>query len=102
MRVFDALIGNTERSPTTMLYDTTDLLLILTNHGDTFDAGTVWSGYFSPGRSEVNDEWRKALRRLDDDALQAKLGEVLNVQQLEALRQRRDALLDSPAVLHSD
>jgi hypothetical protein len=93
MRVFDALIGNTERSPTTMLYDTTDLLLILTNHGDTFDAGTVWSGYFSPGR---------ALRRLDDDALQAKLGEVLNVQQLEALRQRRDALLDSPAVLHSD
>ena len=93
MRVFDALIGNAGRTPTSMLYDTEDLLLILINHGDAFGAGTTLPGHFSSADISVSDEWRAALLKLDGDALRAELGDVLTERQLAGLMQRRDALL---------
>jgi len=102
MRVFDALIDNTARTSSAMLYDPQNMLLILVDHGAAFGAGTVWQGHAAAAEFVVGDEWRRALRELDDDALQAELGDVLDERQLAGLKQRRDALLDSPAVHRSD
>jgi len=102
MRVFDALIANPGRDPATMLYDEDDLLLILVNHDDAFQTGTVWPGHSSAAEFAINDEWRRALRGLDDDSLRAELGEVLDERQLKALMQRRDALVDTPPVYRSE
>ncbi len=93
MRVFDALIGNAGRTPTAMLYDTEDLLLILVDHRDAFRAGATWPGHSSSADFSVSDEWRAALLKLDDESLRAELGDVLSARQLAGLMQRRDALL---------
>ncbi|MGB5629185.1 MAG: metallophosphoesterase [Woeseiaceae bacterium] len=93
MRVFDALIGNAGRTPTAMLYDTEDLLLILVDHRDAFRAGATWPGHSSSADFSVSDEWRAALLKLDDESLRAELDDVLSARQLAGLMQRRDALL---------
>jgi len=93
MRVFDALIDNSARTPSTMLYDPEDLLLILVDHGGAF--ATVGPGHVAHAEVTAGKQWRTALRGLDDDALRAELGDVLDEQQLAELKQRRDALLDN-------
>jgi hypothetical protein len=97
MRVFDALIGNTGRTPSTMLYDPDDLLLILVSHGAAFGAGTAWSGYFLNPELTVGEQWRTALRELDDDTLRKELGDLLGEERLAGLERRRDALLNNSA-----
>ena len=93
MRVFDRLIHNPARSPASILYDPDDWLLILTDHEQSFGKDSEPSVY--PGDAEfgTGDEWRAALRELDDETLAAFLGDVLDEDRLIALRDRRDALL---------
>jgi hypothetical protein len=93
MRVFDALIDNSARTPSAMLYDPEDLLLILVDHGAAF--ATVGPGHIAHAEITAGKQWRTALRGLDDDALRAELGDVLDEQQLADLKQRRDALMSN-------
>lgn len=97
MRVFDALIDNSARSPSTMLYQSADILLILVDHGAAFGTGTVWPGHSANAGFVVGNQWKTALRKLDDAALRAELGDVMDEQRLAGLTQRRDALLNNTA-----
>ena len=78
-----------------MLYDPDDVLLILINHGEAFDAGIAVFGHSPYTGLTVGKQWQTALRELDDNALQAELGGVLDERRLAGLMQRRDALLSN-------
>jgi hypothetical protein len=92
MHIFDVLIGNSARTPSTMLYDPEDMLLILIGHEEAF--GTTWPGHSAHAEFRVGKDWQMALRQLDGDALGEVLGDVLDGQQLAELEQRRDALVN--------
>jgi hypothetical protein len=102
MRVFDALIGNSSRMQSSILFDPEDMLLMLVDHSSAFGNGENQPGHSMHTGLTVGKQWQIALRSLDDETLQAALGDVLGEQQLKALEQRRDALLDSPIARRSD
>jgi len=93
MYVFDALINNQGRTPSSMLYSPDDWLLMLVDHGRAFGSDPGYPGYLEDIELTVGDQWRTALGRLDDDVLRTELGDVLNDDQLAALARRRDDLL---------
>ena len=97
MRIFDALISNPARTPSTMLYQPNDILLILVNHAESFGARAAWPGHSPYAGLTIGAEWKAALSRLDDATLRTELGDVLSEQQLAGLGQRRDALLTNSA-----
>lgn len=94
MDVFDALINNQGRTPSSMIYGPDDWLLILIDHGRAFGADPGYPEYLEEGVGlTVGDQWRKVLAALTDDVLRAELGDILNEDQLTALARRRDGLL---------
>jgi hypothetical protein len=100
MHVFDALINNSARTPSSMLYGLEDGLLVLVGHERSFGANPGRPAYLEDIELAVGDQWRSALSELNDEALRAELGDVLDDDRLAALGVRRDALLDnSPALI---
>lgn len=98
MFVFDALINNSARSLSSMLYSGDDWSLVLIDHEHSFGTHPGRPAYIKDTEFAVGDQWRSALSELNDDALRAELGDVLDADQLAALGARRDALLkESPA-----
>jgi hypothetical protein len=93
MLVFDALIHNVGRMPSSMVYDREDWLLMLIDHDSTFSVDTRLPRDLVQAGLIVTDEWRAALRALDDDVLRAVLGDALNNKRMMALGKRRDALI---------
>ncbi len=93
MLVFDALINNEARSPSSMVYDRNEWLLMLLDHENAFSADESLPVDVVNVGLDVNDEWRVALRELDNKTLQLALGDSLNKDRLKALGKRRDALL---------
>jgi len=93
MYIFDTLIRNRARTPSSMLYSPDDWYLMLVDHGDAFDAETDWPSYLREVDLAIGEQWRIALLELDNDVLQEELGGVLDEQRLAALVQRRDALI---------
>ena len=93
MHVFDALINNQGRTPSSMLYSPDDWLLILIGHDTSFSAEVGRPEYLRGIELTMGDQWRTALAALDDYVLRAELGDVLNEDQLVALARRRDGLL---------
>ena len=93
MYVFDALINNQGRTPSSMLYSPDDWLLLLIDHGSAFGTNPAYPEYLEDIELTVGDQWRMALGRLDDDVLRTELGDVLHEDQLAALARRRDSLL---------
>jgi len=91
--VFDALIHNASRSPSSMLFDPDDWLLMLVDHVGTFGTDTTLPASFATVDLAVGNQWRAALRALDDDVLSRELGGLLNKKRLSALGKRRDALI---------
>lgn len=98
MYVFDALINNTARTPSSMLYSSDDWLLLLVDHERSFGTKTGRPAYLGEVELVVGDQWRSALSDLDDKALRAMLGDVLDDDRLAALAARRDALLEQSRV----
>jgi len=92
MHVFDALILNPSRTPSSMLYSPDDWLLILVDHENSFSADAGRMMYPEEGQFDIGDEWRAVLLELDDEALREELGDVLDDDRLAALDKRRDAL----------
>jgi len=93
MHVFDALIHNTARTPSSMLYSPDDWLLILVDHENSFDVKKGRPAFLENIELAIGDQWRNALLDLDNEALRAELGDVLDDKRLTALAKRRDALV---------
>lgn len=93
MYVFDALIHNPARAPSSMLYNPDDWLLMLVDNENSFSVETARPAYLEDVELVVGDEWRSALLKLDDTVLRAELGDVLDEDRLAALGRRRDALV---------
>ena len=93
MYVFDALIGNPARTPSSMLYSPDDWLLMLIEHENSFGVETDRPAYLKEIELAVGDQWRATLTDLDDEVLREELGDVLDERRLEELGERRDALI---------
>ena len=91
--VFDVLIFNEGRTLERMIYDTRDWGLILIEHERAFAARKGRPRHLENAPVEVTDGWRAALSELNDETLQAELGDVLDKKRLRALASRRDELL---------
>jgi len=96
MHVFDALINNSARTLSSMLYSRDELSLMLIDHEHSFGTSPGRPAYLEDIELAVGDQWRSALSELNDEALRAELGDVLDDDRLAALGVRRDALLNEP------
>lgn len=93
MYVFDVLVYNEGRTPNRMIYDTRDWGLILIEHERAFSTRTGRPRHLEKAPVEVTTGWHNALAELDDEVLEAELGDVLDAKRLRALASRRDELL---------
>jgi len=91
-RVFDMLIGNPERKPTDILYAPGDGGLRLIDHSKAFCAGARIRRGDTP--LEIEPGLREALAGLDDAWAALQLGHLLDEQEIAALLERRDLLLE--------
>jgi len=92
MQVFDALINNSARTLSSMLYSPDDLSLMLIDHEQSFGTSLGRPEYLKGVELAVGDQWRSALSELNDETLRTELGDVLDDDRLAALGARRDAL----------
>lgn len=93
MYVFDALIHNPARTPSSMLYSPENWLLILVGHENGFGTAEGRPAYLKDIELAIGDQWRMALLEIDDETLRTNLGDVLDERHLAALSKRRDAML---------
>ena len=93
MYVFDTLIHNEGRSLKRMLYEPSDWSLILVEHDRAFKATKSRPPHLKTVELKITDGWREALLALDNSALAAQLGDVLDRRRLKSLGKRRDELL---------
>lgn len=93
MLVFDALVHNAARSPSSMVYDREEWLLMLVDHENAFSGDESLPADLVKVGLTVSDEWRAALDALSDRVLRKELGDVLDKERLRALGKRRDALI---------
>jgi len=93
MKVFDVLIGNHERTPSSMLYSPEDWLLMLIDHEKSFGTEINRPLYQKEIELPIGDQWLTALLDLDDSELHEELGDVLDGRRLKALSDRRDTLI---------
>ena len=93
MFVFDALIHNTGRTPSTMVYSPDDWLLMLVDHENAFGMQQEDLANLKGVELSVGDQWRTVLQTLDNETLRSGLGDVLDKRRLSALASRRDALI---------
>jgi len=94
MFVFDSLIYNAARTPSTMLYSPEDWLLMLVDNENSFGAEQGRPAYLKDIDLTIGEQWRTALLDIDDETLRTILGDVLDNRRITALAKRRDALLD--------
>ena len=94
MYVFDVLIYNEGRVPTSMVYSPENWQLLLMGHQNAFSTKRDKPGYLEPVPLDLTGAWVEALRSLTDDRLEELLGDVLDSRRLSALGKRRDMLLD--------
>ena len=94
MFVFDALIHNVSRSPSSMLFEQENWLLMLVDHMDSFSLSGALPASAQGADLVVGDQWRTALLFINDKVLRRELGDVLDRERMTALRQRRDLLLE--------
>ena len=93
MLVFDALVHNEARSPSSMVYDREEWSLMLVDHENAFSTDESLPADLVKVGLVVSDEWRAALLALDDKVLRKELVDALDKERLLALGKRRDALI---------
>ncbi|MEQ8861476.1 MAG: metallophosphoesterase [Pseudomonadales bacterium] len=96
---FDALIGNEGRSAQNMVYDRRTWRLGSIDHGDGFGRGERFPAYVERTPQRLPQGLARRLRELDEETLQAELGDLLDERRIRALLARRDALLATWQVL---
>ncbi len=91
--VFDVLLYNEGRAPSSMVYDTADWQLMLMGHPNSFGTRAGRPPYLAKVPLEITDTWVDALTSLSDEVLTEQLGDVLDKRRIVALAKRRDLLL---------
>jgi hypothetical protein len=94
MYIFDALTYNALRQPQHIGYGPGTWQVILTGHADAFGTKSSRPAWLKEAPLEVGEAWKEAASALDDEVLEAELGDVLDKRRLNALKKRRDALLE--------
>ncbi|HZD51633.1 MAG TPA: metallophosphoesterase [Woeseiaceae bacterium] len=93
MYAFDALIFNPARVQERIRYLRPDWQLVLSGHDGAFAPHKGRPRYLRNAEIALDAAWIEALTSIDDDVLQAELGDVLDSRRLKALSERRDELL---------
>ncbi len=94
---FDALIGNGGRTAERVLYDAAEWNVLLTGHDRAFGRDVGLPEHLRARPPVPGAELRRRLAALDDAALAAALGDVLDARERAAILKRRDGLLTRPA-----
>lgn len=93
MIVFDALVANGGRTPSTILFDPDSWQLMLVDHQGAFSPAAELPAYLEGVELQIGREWLDALRALSDEVLLRELADALDERRRLALAQRRDALI---------
>jgi hypothetical protein len=93
MYLFDALVYNPGRPPTSMLYNRENWQVMLSGFDASFATRGGMPRYLEKAPLTVTGEWRRQLERLDESVLNDALGESLDSRRQAALLKRRDHLL---------
>lgn len=93
--VFDALIYNERRPPSSMVYNAQDWQLMSTGHSNAFGTRGGRPAYLAKVPLDVTNTWVDALTSLSDDVLTENFGDVLDKRRIAALGKRRDLLLSA-------
>ena len=91
--IFDALIGNASREPADILCLVNREKVLLIDHSRAFSTSSDLPAQMGPAFS-IPAPLAEALRGLNREALDMRLGELLSGAQIEALLERRDKILD--------
>ncbi len=94
MYLYDAPIHNPARTPLSMLYSPDNWQLMLVNHENSFGTKMNRPTYLKNIELTIGEQWRTALRNIDNEKLRKNLGDVLDRRRLRALAKRRDALIE--------
>ena len=92
MNVFDALIHNTDRNLTNILFTYTDWKLWLVDHGRSFSSDRRLPDYLREAPFKLTPELRELLEGLDEESL-APLRTWLHEKQIEAIVRRAKQVL---------
>lgn len=95
MYIFDALIYNPGRLPTSTLYNLENWQLILAGNDGTFGTRRGRPPYLQPVELQLSDDWKRKLSTLDEASLTEALDGALDKRRIAALVRRRDQLLES-------
>ncbi len=90
---FDALIGNEGRSSTSIVYDRRTLRLGSIDHARSLGRGDRFPAYTEQTSQQLPAALASRLRNLDQQALEAALGDLLGKRQIRGILARRDKLL---------
>jgi len=93
MKLFDALILNLHRDASSQLLTRGEWKLHIIDHSRAFRRGTVLPRRFINDPASLPRSLLDSLEGLDAERLDRTLGELLTVDQIEALLQRRDKIL---------
>lgn len=94
MYIFDALIYNEGRVPTSMAYSPENWQLMSMGHGQAFGTNRGRPRFLADVPLTLTGTWVQSLSAMTDETLAANLGEVLSKRQIAALGKRRDKLLE--------
>ena len=94
MYIYDALIHNQGRPPTSMLYSTDNWQMLLSGNGNTFDTKRDKPRYLEAAPMQFGPAWIAALESLTEERLAEELGDILDARRLSTLSSRRDLLLE--------
>ena len=93
---FDTLIGNEGRTAESLLFDSQDWFVYVTEHERAFGATKGLPAYLKAKPPAPGAEMRRRAAALDEGALQSALKGLLDAREIRAILQRRDALLALP------
>jgi len=99
--VFDALIGNSDRGADDILCPVAGDKLFLVDHSKAFSTSKD-IGWEAERTVSIEPSLIAALEDLDQDALEQDLGKLLSADQIEALLERRDQILEHVTPLISE
>lgn len=91
--VFDALIRNEKRLPTSMVYSTGNWQIMSMGHADAFGTGRGKPAYLKDQALELTSTWVEALGSLTEVSLTEQLGNVLSEREISAIERRAGSLL---------
>jgi len=99
MYAFDTLAGNEGRTAESILFDTDEWYVFGTAHDRAFGASRGLPAYLKARPPSPGAELRRRLAALDEAALNAALGGLVDERSVKAALARRDALLALPAAI---